>query len=54
MMMNATTVALYHKEIGRNSQRISKIMPLINKHNLKKINYTSGKDDWKTLKKTIQ
>ena len=50
----ATTVALYYKEIGRNSERISKIMPLINKHNLKGINYTSGKDDWKTLKKTIQ
>ena len=40
MMINkcfqcATTLALYHKEIGKSSKRISKIKSFIDKHNSK-------------------
>ena len=45
MMMNAATVTLNHKETGKNSLRISKIKPCVNKYNSKGTNYSSGKDD---------
>ena len=47
----AATVALNHEEIGRNPQKNIKINPFINKYNWKKINYLTGKDDWKKFEK---
>ena len=47
------TVALNNKEIGRNSQRISKINLFINKYIWKVINYSSGKDYWKNERKIM-
>ena len=44
-----TTVELDHKETGKNSQRISKIKPFINKYNWEGINYPSEKDDWEEI-----
>ena len=35
-------------------QKISKINPFIDKHNWECINFPSGKDDWKKLKKVFQ
>ena len=46
-----TTVALNHEETGKNLQRILKIKPFINKYSWVRINYLSGKDDWKTFDK---
>ena len=42
-----TTFALNHKEIGRNSGRISKIKLFIDKYNWEGIIYRSGKGYWK-------
>ena len=42
------------KKIGKHPERISKTKPFINKYNWKGLNYPSGKDDWKILRKTIQ
>ena len=47
----AATVALNHEEIGKKSQRISKIKHSINTYNSKGINYPSGEDDWKKFEK---
>ena len=41
----AITVALNHREIGRNPQRISKIRPHINKHNWKDIDFPARTDE---------
>ena len=37
--------ALYHQEIGRNLQRISKLKPFIVKYNLKDIEFPSHSKD---------
>ena len=42
----AITVAFYHREIGRNLQRISKIKPHTDKYNWKDINVPAGIKDW--------
>ena len=47
----APTVALYHEEIKRHLQRISKIKPFINKYNWNGIKYPSKIHDWKTFEK---
>ena len=47
----ATTVPLNHKEIGKDSGKITKIKPFINKHNRKGINYPSEKHKWKKFGK---
>ena len=41
------TVALNHKEIKRNPQRMKKIEPFIDKYNWEGINFPSKKDDRK-------
>ena len=46
----AITVALNHKNIIKDLQRISKIKPFINKSDLKEIDFPSHKNDWKVLK----
>ena len=43
----AVTVALHHEEIGKHSERITKIKPFINKYKWEGINFPSEKDDWK-------
>ena len=43
----ALTVALNHKEIGSNPQRITKIKPFINTYNWKGIKFPSHSNDWK-------
>ena len=43
----AATVGLNHEEIGKNSQRISNIKPVVNKYNWKIVHHLSGKNDWK-------
>ena len=48
-MINAGTVALNHKEIGKNSGRILKIEPVTDERNWKDINSSSGKKHWKTF-----
>ena len=45
------TVALTHEEIGKNSERATKIKPFINKYKLEGINFPSEKDDWKKFEK---
>ena len=45
------TAVLNHQEIKRDSQRISTIMPFINKCNRGRIKYPSKTDDWKTFEK---
>ena len=47
----ALTVALNHEKIVKNSERITKIKPLINKYKQKGINFPSEKGDWKNFKK---
>ena len=47
----ATKVALNYKEIVQNSQRISKIIPFINKYNQEGIYYPSEKDNLKKFEK---
>ena len=45
------TIALNHEEIGKKSQRISKIKLFIDKYNWEGVNYQSRKDDRKTFEK---
>ena len=40
-----------YEEIKKDSQRITKIKPFINKHNWQGINFPSEKDDWKKIDK---
>ena len=47
----ALTFVLNHKEIRKHSERITKIKPLINKYNWKRINFSSEKDDQKNFEK---
>ena len=44
------TVALNNEEIGKYSERITKIKPFINKYKWEGINCPSEKDDWKKIK----
>ena len=46
----AITVALNHKDIGRDPQRILRIKPFVNKYNWKDINFPAGPHDWKKFK----
>ena len=43
----AVTVALNHKKIGKNAERIAKIKALINIYRWEGINFPTEKDDWK-------
>ena len=43
----AAIVAVIHEEIGKKSQRKSKIKSFRNNYNWKGINYSSVKDGWK-------
>ena len=43
----AVTVALNHKNIAKDSQRISQIKPFIDQYNWKEITFPSHKKDWK-------
>ena len=43
----AVTVASNHKNFGKKFSNNIKIKPFINQYNLKEINYTSHKKDWK-------
>ena len=45
------TVVLNDEEIGKHSERITKIKPLISKYNWKDIFFPSEKDDWKKFEK---
>ena len=45
------TLALNHEEIGKKSERNSKIKLFINKYNMKGINYHLGKDVWRRFEK---
>ena len=47
----AIIIALNHREIGKNSERTTKVKLFINKSNWQGINFPSGKDDWKKLEK---
>ena len=44
-----TPVALNHKDIGRDPQKISKIKPFITKYNWDGIEFPAGPKDWKKL-----
>ena len=48
---DVVTVALNHKETGKNREKISRIKLFIDKHNWKVINYPSKKDDRRKFKK---
>ena len=47
----AVTVALNHGEIGKRSERITKIKPFTNKYNWKGMNFRPEIDDWKKFEK---
>ena len=47
----AATVALNYEEIKKDSQRITKIKPFINKYNWERINFPSKQDDQKKFEK---
>ena len=48
------TVTLNHEEIGKHSERIKKIKPLVNKYNSEGINFPSENDGCKKFEKTSQ
>ena len=48
---NAATLALNHKEIGKELGRTTKFKPFIYKHNQKAIPFSSGKYNWKKFDK---
>ena len=45
------TVTLNYEEMKKDPQRITRIKPLINKHNWEGINFPSEKDNWKIFEK---
>ena len=47
----AIIAALHNQEIGRDSQRISKLKPCINNYNWKDINFPSGTDKYKKFER---
>ena len=49
--MYALTIALNHKEIGRDPQRISKLIPFILKYNRDGIDFPAGQKEWKTFER---
>ena len=55
----AVTIALNHKKNRKNQERIkpfidrNKIKPFVDGHNWEGINYPSGKDDWRNMRKII-
>ena len=53
MLQYAITVSLNHKEIGKHTQRITKIQAFINKCYPKKTNCPLENDDWKKIEKNI-
>ena len=48
---HAVTIALNHKEIKKDPERITKIKPFINKYNWEGINFPSEEDGWKEFEK---
>ena len=50
----AATAASNHQKIEDDSERITKIIPFINKHNWEGIHFSTGNNDWiKFRKKNI-
>ena len=49
----AVTVMINYDVIKRDPQRITKIKPFINKYYWEKIDFPSGKDDWKKFEKIM-
>ena len=47
------TVSLNPEEITKDSQRLVKIDPFIDKYNWERTNYLSKKDDWRKFEKKI-
>ena len=47
----SAALALYYKEIGKDSGRIIKLKPFIDKYNWERMNYQLKKDDWKKIEK---
>ena len=47
----AITIALNHEEIGKDPQRISKLIPHIHKYNWDGIDFPAGKNEWKTFER---
>ena len=45
----AVTVALNYEEIKKESQKMTKLKPFIDKYNSAEINYLPEKDDWKKI-----
>ena len=45
------TVALYHEEVKKDPQRITKVKPFTNEYNWERINVPSEKDDLKIFEK---
>ena len=50
---HAVTIALNHEEIGKHSERMTKIKLFINKYDWKRTKFPSEKDNWKKMRKTI-
>ena len=51
---NALNEALNYQTIETHPERISKIMPYIDKYNWKGIEFSAGSNDWKNLNKIIR
>ena len=50
-LLYAITIALNHEEIGKDPQRISKLIPHIHKYNWDDIDFPAGKNEWKTFER---
>ena len=50
-LQQAVIVALNLGEIGKRSERITKIKPFVNRYNWEAINFPSEKDNWKKSEK---
>ena len=51
---NALNEALNYQTIETHPERVSKIMPYIDKYNWKRIEFPAGPKDWKNLNKIIR
>ena len=51
---NALNEALNYQTIETHPERVSKIMPYIDKYNWKRIEFLAGPKDWKNLNKIIR
>ena len=51
---NALNEALNYQTIETHPERVSKIMPYIDKYNWKSIEFPAGPKDWKNLNKIIR